>query len=94
MPQANPNIKAVYASNVMMAAGARVAVKGAEQEGRLHQNHWDGRPARPSWWHPAVAECEWGATLTYPTGGHEADEMAKAILLDSGGALRAAPLLG
>jgi hypothetical protein len=30
----------------------------------------------------AVAEGEWAATFTYPTGGPEAIEMAKSILLD------------
>jgi ribose transport system substrate-binding protein len=30
----------------------------------------------------AVAEGEWSATFTYPTGGPQAIEMAKAILLD------------
>ena len=30
----------------------------------------------------AVAAGEWAATFTYPTGGPEAIDMAKAILLD------------
>ena len=35
MLQANPNIKALYASNDMMAAGARLAAKGAGKDVKI-----------------------------------------------------------
>src|SRR5580692_4687629 len=82
MLQAHPNIKAVYASNDMMAAGARLAAKGAgKQDGDIKILGTDGLPG-PAGGIRAVAEGQWAATFTYPTGGPEAIEMAKAILLD------------
>jgi ribose transport system substrate-binding protein len=81
MLQAHPNIKAVYASNDMMAAGARLAAKGAGKEGQIKILGTDGLPG-PAGGIRAVAEGEWAATFTYPTGGPEAIDMAKAILLD------------
>jgi ribose transport system substrate-binding protein len=81
MLQAHPNIKAVYASNDMMAAGARLAAKGAGKEGQIKILGTDGLPG-PAGGIRAVAEGEWAATFTYPTGGPEAIEMAKSILLD------------
>ena len=80
MLQANPNIKAVYASNDMMAAGARLAAKGAGKND-IKILGTDGLPG-PAGGIRAVAEGDWSATFTYPTGGPEAIEMAKAILLD------------
>src|ERR1700719_5167802 len=41
----------------------------------------DGLPG-PAGGIRAVAEGEWAATFTYPTGGPQAIDMAKAILLD------------
>jgi ribose transport system substrate-binding protein len=81
MLQAHPNIKAVYASNDMMAAGARLAAKGAGKDGQIKILGTDGLPG-PAGGIRAVAEGEWAATFTYPTGGPEAIEMAKAVLLD------------
>ena len=82
MLQAHPNIKALYASNDMMAAGARLAAKGAgKQDGDIKILGTDGLPG-PAGGIRAVAEGQWAATFTYPTGGPEAIEMAKAILLD------------
>ncbi len=81
MLQAHPNIKAVYASNDMMAAGARLAAKGAGKVDQVKILGTDGLPG-PAGGIRAVAEGEWAATFTYPTGGPEAIEMAKAILLD------------
>lgn len=80
MLQANPNIKAVYASNDMMAAGARLAAKGAGKND-IKILGTDGLPG-PAGGIRAVAEGDWSATFTYPTGGPEAIEMAKSILLD------------
>src|SRR5580658_7169147 len=82
MLQAHPNIKALYASNDMMAAGARLAAKGAgKQDGDIKILGTDGLPG-PAGGIRAVAEGQWAATFTYPTGGPEAIEMAKSILLD------------
>jgi ribose transport system substrate-binding protein len=81
MLQANPDIKMVYASNDMMAAGARLAAKGAGKEGQIKIIGTDGLPG-PAGGIRAVAEGEWAATFTYPTGAKEAIDMAKSILLD------------
>jgi len=81
MLQAHPDIKVVYASNDMMAAGARLAAKGAGKEGQIKIIGTDGLPG-PAGGIRAVAAGEWAATFTYPTGGKEAIEMAKSILLD------------
>jgi ribose transport system substrate-binding protein len=82
MLQANPDIKMVYASNDMMAAGARLAAKGAgKKDGDILIIGTDGLPG-PAGGIRAVAEGEWAATFTYPTGAKEAIDMAKSILLD------------
>jgi ribose transport system substrate-binding protein len=82
MLQAHPDIKAVYASNDMMAAGARLAAKGAgKKDGDIKILGTDGLPG-PAGGIRAVAEGEWAATFTYPTGAPEAIDMAKSILLD------------
>jgi len=82
MLQAHPDIKAVYASNDMMAAGARLAAKGAgKKDGDIAIIGTDGLPG-PSGGIRAVAEGEWAATFTYPTGADQAIDMAKSILLD------------
>jgi ribose transport system substrate-binding protein len=79
MLQAHPDIKVLYASNDMMAAGARLAAKGAGKDVKIIGT--DGLPG-PAGGIRAVAEGEWAATFTYPTGGPEAIAMAKSILLD------------
>jgi ribose transport system substrate-binding protein len=81
MLQAHPDIKMVYASNDMMAAGARLAAKGAGKEDQIKIIGTDGLPG-PAGGIRAVAEGEWAATFTYPTGAKEAIDMAKSILLD------------
>jgi ribose transport system substrate-binding protein len=81
MLQAHPDIKMVYASNDMMAAGALLAAKGAGKEGQIKIIGTDGLPG-PAGGIRAVAEGDWAATFTYPTGASEAIEMAKSILLD------------
>lgn len=82
MLQAHPDIKMVYASNDMMAAGARLAAKGAgKADGDIKIIGTDGLPG-PAGGIRAVAEGEWAATFTYPTGAKEAIDMAKSILLD------------
>jgi ribose transport system substrate-binding protein len=84
MLQAHPDIKVVYASNDMMAAGARLAAKGAGKDVKIIGT--DGLPG-PAGGIRAVAEGEWAATFTYPTGGKEAIDMAKSILLDCAGSV-------
>src|ERR1700690_1663398 len=82
MLQGHPNIKALYAPNDMRGAGARLAPKGAgKKDGDIKILGTDGLPG-PAGGIRAVAEGEWAATFTYPTGGPQAIEMAKAILLD------------
>ena len=66
----------------MMAAGARLAAKGAgKKDGDIAIIGTDGLPG-PSGGIRAVAEGEWAATFTYPTGAPQAIDMAKKILLD------------
>lgn len=48
MLQAHPNIKAVYASNDMMAAGARLAAKGAGKLDQVKILGTDGLPGLPA----------------------------------------------
>ena len=53
----------------MMAAGARLAAKGAgKKDGDIKILGTDGLPG-PAGGIRAVAEGEWAATFTYPTGG-------------------------
>lgn len=79
MLQAHPDIKMVYASNDMMAAGALLAAKGAGKEVKVIGT--DGLPG-PAGGIEAVAKGDWAATFVYPTGAKEAIDMAKSILLD------------
>jgi ribose transport system substrate-binding protein len=79
MLQAHPDIKMVYASNDMMAAGALLAAKGAGKQVQVIGT--DGLPG-PAGGIEAVAKGDWAATFTYPTGAKEAIDMAKSILLD------------
>ena len=84
MLQAHPDIKMVYASNDMMAASARgyIAAKQAPaSKDQVKIIGTDGLPG-PAGGIRAVAEGEWAATFTYPTGAPEAIAMAKSILLD------------
>src|SRR5271156_1616811 len=82
MLQAHTHIKGAYARKDRRAAGARLAAKGAgKKEGEIKIIGTDGLPG-PAGGIRAVAEGEWAATFTYPTGGPEAIEMAKAILID------------
>ena len=79
MLQAHPDIKMVYASNDMMAAGALLAAKGAGKTVKIIGT--DGLPG-PAGGIQAVAKGDWAATFTYPTGGKEAIAMVKSILID------------
>ena len=81
MLQAHPDIKVVYASNDLMAAGAYLAAKGAGKAGQVKVIGTDGLPG-PSGGIAAVARGEWAATFTYPTGAEQALDLARQILLD------------
>lgn len=81
MLQAHPDIKVVYASNDLMAAGAYLAAKGAGKADQIKIIGTDGLPG-PSGGIRSVAEGQWAATFTYPTGAAEALELAKKILID------------
>src|ERR1700712_2865118 len=76
MLQAHPDIKLVYASNDMMAAGALLAAKGAGKND-IKIIGTDGLPG-PAGGIQAVASGDWAATFTYPTGAPEAIAMAKS----------------
>ena len=69
----------VYASNDMRAAGGRLERKGAGKQVKIIGT--DGLPG-PAGGIEDVAKGDWSATFTYPTGGKEAIDMAKSILLD------------
>ncbi len=81
MLQAHPDIKVVYASNDLMAAGAYLAAKGAGKAGQIGIIGTDGLPG-PAGGIAAVASGQWAATFTYPTGAEESLDLAKKILLD------------
>lgn len=81
MLQAHPDIKVVYASNDLAAAGAYIAAKQAGKAGQVKIIGTDGLPG-PSGGIRAVAEGQWTGTYTYPTGAPEALELAKKILID------------
>lgn len=81
MLQAHPDIKLVYASNDLMAAGAYLAAKGAGKADQVKIIGTDGLPG-PAGGIRSVAEGQWAATFTYPTGAPEAIDMARKILID------------
>ena len=81
MLQAHPDIRVLYASNDLMAAGAYVAAKGAGKVPQVAIIGTDGLPG-PSGGIAAVADGQWAATFTYPTGAQEALDLAQKILLD------------
>ncbi len=81
MLQAHPDIKVVYASNDLAAAGAYIAAKQAGKTGQVKIIGTDGLPG-PSGGIRAVADGEWAATMVYPTGAAQALDLAKKILID------------
>jgi ribose transport system substrate-binding protein len=81
MLQAHPDIKVVYASKDLMAAGSYLAAKGAGKADQVKVIGTDGLPG-PAGGIAAVATGQWAATFTYPTGAKEALDLAKQILLD------------
>jgi ribose transport system substrate-binding protein len=81
MLQAHPDIKLVYTSNDLAAAGAYIAAKQVGKEKDIKIIGTDGLPG-PSGGIHSVAEGQWAATLVYPTGAAEALDLAKKILID------------
>ena len=81
MLQAHPDIKVVYTSNDLAAAGAYIAAKQAGKQDQVKIIGTDGLPG-PSGGIRSVADGQWAATYTYPTGAAEALELAKKILID------------
>lgn len=79
MLQAHPDIKLVYTSNDLAASGAFIAAKQAGKKVKIIGT--DGLPG-PSGGIRSVADGQWAATYTYPTGAAEALELAKKILID------------
>jgi ribose transport system substrate-binding protein len=81
MLQAHPDIKLVYTSNDLAASGAYIAAKQAGKEKDIKIIGTDGLPG-PSGGIRSVADGQWAATFTYPTGAAEALDLAKKILID------------
>ncbi|HEX4769100.1 MAG TPA: substrate-binding domain-containing protein [Lichenihabitans sp.] len=81
MLQAHPDIKLVYTSNDLAAAGAYIAAKQAGKADQVMIIGTDGLPG-PSGGIRAVADGQWAATFTYPTGAAQALDLAKKILID------------
>ena len=81
MLQAHPDIRLVYTSNDLAAAGAYIAAKQAGKADQVKIIGTDGLPG-PSGGIRAVADGEWAATFTYPTGAAQALELTKKILID------------
>ncbi|MCW6509293.1 substrate-binding domain-containing protein [Lichenifustis flavocetrariae] len=81
MLQAHPDIKVVYTSNDLAAAGAYIAAKQVGKQDQVKIIGTDGLPG-PSGGIRSVADGQWAATYTYPTGAAEALELARKILID------------
>ena len=81
MLQAHPDIKLVYTSNDLAAAGAYIAAKSVGKQNDIKIIGTDGLPG-PSGGIRSVAEGQWAATYIYPTGAAQALELAKQILID------------
>ena len=81
--QAEPDIDVVYSHNDPMAEGAYLAAKAAGRADEFDITGIDALPI-PSGGIKAVEEGRLSATFTYPTGGKEAIDAAKTLLIDCG----------
>ncbi|MET8352157.1 MULTISPECIES: substrate-binding domain-containing protein [unclassified Micromonospora] len=81
MLKAQPDIDAVYAHNDPMAEGAYLAAKAAGKETAIKFTGIDALPV-PSGGIKAVEQGRLQATFQYATGGREAIDLAKKILVD------------
>ncbi|WP_231919919.1 substrate-binding domain-containing protein [Microlunatus soli] len=79
--KSNPDIDAVYSQNDPMAEGAYLAAKSAGVQDKIKFTGIDGL-AIASGGIKAVQQGRLQATYVYPTGGREAVELAKQILVD------------
>src|SRR5690606_28181428 len=79
--KAHPDADAVYAHNDPMAEGAYLAAEAAGRAGDLVFTGIDALPI-PSGGIKAVEQGRLEATYVYPTGGREAVDLAKKILID------------
>jgi ribose transport system substrate-binding protein len=79
--KAHADANAVYAHNDPMAEGAYLAAEAAGRAGDLAFTGIDALPI-PSGGIRAVEQGRLKATYVYPTGGREAIDMAKRILVD------------
>lgn len=79
--KANPDIDAVYAHNDPMAEGAYLAAEQAKLADKIKFTGIDALPI-PSGGIKAVEQGRLQATFVYATGGREAIDMAKQILID------------
>jgi ribose transport system substrate-binding protein len=79
--KAHPDIQVLYAHNDPMAEGAYLAAKAAGIEKNMKFIGIDGLPI-PSGGLKAVEQGRLSATLIYPTGGAEAVDTAKKLLVD------------
>ncbi|MET8234881.1 substrate-binding domain-containing protein [Micromonospora sp. NPDC005298] len=79
--KAHPDVSAVYAHNDPMAEGAYLAAKAAGLEQKIKFTGIDALPV-PSGGIKAVEQGRLAATFQYATGGREAVELARKILID------------
>jgi ribose transport system substrate-binding protein len=79
--KAHPDVNAIYAHNDPMAEGAYLAAKSAGLEKKIKFTGIDALPV-PSGGIKAVQEGRLAATFQYATGGREAIDLAKKILVD------------
>jgi ribose transport system substrate-binding protein len=79
--QANENIDLVYSHNDPMAEGAYLAAQAVNRQDEMQFVGIDALPI-PSGGIRAVQEGRLSATFVYPTGGREAIEAAKKILIN------------
>ncbi|MFC7622395.1 substrate-binding domain-containing protein [Microlunatus sp. GCM10028923] len=79
--KANPDIDAVYAHNDPMAEGAYLAADQAKLADKIKFTGIDALPI-PSGGIKAVEQGRLQATFVYATGGREAIDLAKQILVD------------
>jgi ribose transport system substrate-binding protein len=79
--QAQDDIDVVYSHNDPMAEGAYLAAQAAGRENEMEIIGIDALPI-PSGGIKAVEEGRLSATFTYPTGGKEAIDAAKKLLID------------
>ncbi|MEH1014372.1 substrate-binding domain-containing protein [Micromonospora sp. CPCC 206060] len=79
--KAHPDVAAVYAHNDPMAEGAYLAAKAAGLHTKVKFTGIDALPV-PSGGIKAVEQGRLAATFQYATGGREAVELARRILVD------------